>query len=403
MSDIIKIAAVFFSILLLLRLKWNIGYVLLSASALLALLYSMSFESILETLKITAADSVTIKLFFSLTLIRMLEMILREKQIMAKMTEASRSLLKKKRAVIISMPLLIGMLPSLGGAYFSAPMVDEATKGMKMSPEEKGFINYWFRHPWEFVLPLYPGILLAAALTNIELRSLMLANTPYAVLVFITGFALSMRSLGGSFAKQKNTENKPAINSTKEGLLSFLPVMLVLLCVIVFHIELQYTLAVIVPLLFAYYRSSLKDIWETFKYGFAKDVLLLIAGMMIFKFTMDRSGAVEQLSQYFTAQGIPVLPILIGLPFISGLLTGLTIGYVGSTFPLLISIAGGVHLNEITLAFAAGFVGVLLSPVHLCLVLTREYFKADMAGIYRRIIPGCAVIMAAALAEYFLL
>ncbi|MFO0751886.1 MAG: DUF401 family protein [Thermodesulfovibrionales bacterium] len=56
-----------------------------------------------------------------------------------------------------------------------------------------------------------------------------------------------------------------------------------------------------------------------------------------------------------------------------------------------------------TLAFASGFLGVLLSPVHLCLVLTREYFKADAWGIYKRIIPASLVIMAAAFVEYFVL
>jgi hypothetical protein len=72
--------------------------------------------------------------------------------------------------------MLIGMLPSLGGAYFSAPMVKEATSGIHMSQEEKAFINYWFRHPWEYILPLYPGILLASAVSNIPLYNLMKAN-----------------------------------------------------------------------------------------------------------------------------------------------------------------------------------------------------------------------------------
>jgi hypothetical protein len=87
----------------------------------------------------------------------------------------------------------------------------------------------------------------------------------------------------------------------------------------------------------------------------------------------------------------------------TGMLTGLTVGFVGSTFPLLISISGGAPLSNMTLAFAAGFIGVLLSPVHLCLVLTKEYFKADMWGIYKRMLPASAVIFAAALIEYTVL
>ena len=395
MLDILKIALVFTAILILLRLKWNIGYVLLIASGLLASLYLMPVSAIASTINSTVTDIVTIKLFFALTLIRSLEMVLREKEVMARMMEASRNILKRKKAVIISMPMLIGLLPSLGGAYFSAPMVDESTKGLKMSAEEKGFINYWFRHPWEYVSPLYPGILLASALTTIELRNLMLANMTYAVIIFATGFIFSMRGIRGKFVKNVKIE--------KKELWSFLPVSLILIMVMAFGIDLHYALGITIFLLFLFYKFSLKDIFRTFKYGFTLDVILLIFGAMLFKFTMENSGAVVQLSRYFTEKGIPLLPILFILPFISGLLTGLTVGFVGGTFPLILSLAGGAHLNQITFAFASGFVGVLLSPVHLCFVLTREYFKADVAGIYKKTIPGCAIIMAGALTVYFIL
>ncbi len=395
MLDILKIFIVFTAILIFLRLKWNIGYVLLVASGLLAILYLMPFPEILSTIESTVKDTVTIKLFFALTLIRILEMVLREKEVLARMMEASRTLLKRKKAVIISMPMLIGMLPSLGGAYFSAPMVDESTKGLKMSPEEKGFINYWFRHPWEYILPLYPGILLASAVTKIELRSLILANMTYAAVIFITGFLFSMRNINSQESRVETVDYRL--------MLSFLPVTLVLILVMAFHMELHYALGITILLLFIFYKFSPRDIFRTFKYGFAKDVIAIVFGTMLFKFTMENSGAVAHLSKYFAEKGIPLLPVLFILPFVSGILTGITVGFVGGTFPLLISIAGGAHLNAMTFAFAAGFVGVLLSPVHLCLVLTREYFKADMWGIYKKTIPGCAIIMAGALIMYFIL
>lgn len=402
MLDILKIAIVFTAILIFLRLKWNIGYVLLFASGLLAILYLMPIPTILSTIKSTVTDTVTIKLFFALTLIKSLELILREKQVLTKMMEASKSLLKRKKAVIISMPMLIGLLPSLGGAYFSAPMVDESTKGLRMSPEEKGFINYWFRHPWENILPLYPGILLASAITKIELQSLILANLTYAVLIFITGFIFSMKGVEGKFIKSSDLGVQSPEKKTKD-LWSFLPVLLILLMVMAMHIELHYALGFTILMLLVFYKFSPREAFRAIRHGFTLDVIVIVFGTMLFKFTMENSGAVAHLSQYFRDMGIPILPILFILPFISGILTGLTVGFVGSTFPLLLSLAGGSHINEITFAFASGFVGVLLSPVHLCFVLTREYFKADIAGIYKKTIPGCAIIMAGALAVYFIL
>ncbi len=416
MLDVVKITLVFIALLLLLRLKWNVGYVLLVASGLLAALYLMPFSLMASTVKSAVVDPVTIKLFFALTLIKVLELVLREKNVLARMTESTRALLKRRKAVIVSMPMLIGLLPSLGGAYFSAPMVDESTKGLQMSPEEKGFINYWFRHPWEYILPLYPGILLASAVTRIELRSLIFANVTYAVLICVTGFVFGMKNVKGKFSLEEQKFGSPEATERgsdsetsrppgfgARGLWSFLPVGLVLILVILLHVELHYALGLTILALFVFYRFGPKEIARTLKHGFTVDVIVLIFGTMLFKFTMENSGAVVNLSRYFTEKGIPLLPVLFVIPFVSGLLTGLTVGFVGSTFPLLISLGGGAHLDQISFAFVSGYTGVLLSPVHLCLVLTREYFKADVWGMYKRIIPSGIIILAAALTGYWVL
>jgi uncharacterized protein len=406
MSAIIKITLVLFLILFLIRKKLNIGYVLMIASSALFLLYGMDAPEIAATIKKTLFSSIAIKLLLALSLIRVLELILREKNILATMTSTAKILFRRRRAVIISMPLLIGMLPSLGGAYFSAPMVKEATSGIHMSREEKAFINYWFRHPWELILPLYPGILLASAVSNIPLYTLIKANMAYAIILLVTGFLFAMRGIERDV--QKATVNNSAANKVlrpvlKKELASFLPIMAVLLLVVFLHMELHYALlATIIPL-FIFYRYSAAEIFRALRHGFALEVVLLIFGMMLFKETLEMSGAVGNLSSFFIQQKIPLLPIICILPFTTGMLTGLTIGFVGSTFPLLINISGGAPLANITLAFAAGFIGVLLSPVHLCLILTREYFKADIWGMYKRILPASAVIFVAALIEYTVL
>jgi integral membrane protein (TIGR00529 family) len=395
MSDILKITAVFIIILILLRKKLNIGYVMLIASGVLAIFYLMSPLNVLSTIKAALSDKVTIKLAIALTLIRSFELILRENNVLSDMMNASKILLRRKKAVIVSMPMLIGLLPSVGGAYFSAPMVDESTKDMKMSQEEKAFINYWFRHPWEYILPLYPGILLASAISNIELRDLIVANTSYAVFIAITGFIFSMRGATGKFRRMEGV--------SKRGLLSFVPIAAVLLLVVIFHMELHYALLMAILVLFVVYRYKLKDIFRVFRHGLSLDVIVLILGIMIFKEMMESSGAVKNLSTFLTTTGVPFVPILFLLPFLTGILTGLTVGFVGSTFPLILSIAGTTSISIITFAFASGFIGVLLSPVHICLVLTREYFKADMWGVYKRIVPAGFIVFLVAIVEYLIL
>ncbi|MEW6571174.1 MAG: DUF401 family protein [Nitrospirota bacterium] len=395
MADFIKIIFVFFVILFLLRKRLNIGIVMSIAATLLFVLYRMPPRVILKTFEDTVVNKVTINLILALSFIRIFELILREHEILAKMMNTVKAIFRNRKIVTVSMPLLIGMLPSVGGAYFSAPMVAETTRDTNVSAEEKSFINYWFRHPWEYILPLYPGVLLASAIARMELYDLITVNLTYAGLMMITGFLFAMRDLTGILKTESQIIRK--------GLASFIPIFAVLLLVLAFHIELHFALGSVILFLLIFYKYSVRSAYKAFRHGFSIEVIILIAGVMLFKEAMENSGAVKNISRVFVEEGIPLFPVLFFLPFVTGILTGLTVGFVGSTFPLIISIAGKESLEMISFAFASGFLGVLLSPVHVCLILTREYFKADMWGIYKKMLPACVIIFLGAVVEYMIL
>jgi hypothetical protein len=51
----------------------------------------------------------------------------------------------------------------------------------------------------------------------------------------------------------------------------------------------------------------------------------------------------------------------------------------------------------VALAYTGGFLGVLLSPLHLCFSLTRDYFGADWGPNYRWLAPSVAAVAAVTL------
>lgn len=395
MIDILKITLVFIIIVFLLKRRWNLGLVMALSSVILAVFYMLKPQDFLGAFLKASTNVTTITLIIALILIRVFENIMRKKGIMQEMMDSFRGMVMDRRILMASMPALIGLLPSMGGALFSAPMVEEASKGIKITSEKKAFINYWFRHPWEFVLPLYPGLVLASAITTYSLRDLILVNLPYALCLIAGGIIWGLMSIKvqkGGFKK-----------ISRRGLLSFLPLVLILLMVIVFHLDLSISIGTVIIGLFIVLRYSFKNIFQAFKEGFSWEIVVIILGVMAFKAVMESSGAVTNISTFFSEEGIPILPVLFVIPFISGLLTGLTIGFVGSTFPIILGLENAQNIGAISFAFASGYVGVLLSPVHLCLVLTREYFKANMAGIYNRIIKAGILILLAAVIGYFIL
>ena len=395
MIDILKVSLIFVFIVFLLRRKINIGYALIAGSLLFFILYPFHLKKTGISLFNALISHTSINLYLSLTLIKSFEYSLRQTGLMQKMTEASQSLLGNKKLSIISMPLVMGMLPSLGGAYLSAPMVDSATKNLNMAKEEKAFINYWYRHPWELILPLYPGIVLASAVSGVHLRELIILNLPAAMILFLAGFVLSMRNV-----KDKNQLSTS--NRNFKSLYSFIPIILVLFPVIAFKIDLYISFIFNIILLCLYYRKSFKEILSIIKHGFTSDIFYLVIGVIIFKEMLQVSGAVDGIARAITQSGIPYLIVFTILPLFVGLITGITIGYVGSTFPLIMTLKQTLPY-EISIAFVAGYLGVLISPLHLCLILTKEYFKANIIGMYRKIIPGCCIILCIALIEFVIL
>ncbi len=365
------------------------------SSVILAFLYLLKPLGFLKAFLQASTDKTTITLVVALTLIRVFENIMRKNGIMQEMMESFKGMVMDRRILMASMPALIGLLPSMGGALFSAPMVEEASKGTEMTRDKKAFVNYMFRHPWEFISPLYPGIILASAITAHSLRNLILVNFPYAICLITGGAVWGLTGLG----VQKEGFKK----ISKSGFLSFLPLLLILLMVMVFHLDLSVSIGAVVIGLFIIFRYPFKNIFQSFKEGFSWEIVVIILGVMTFKAVLSSSGAVSNISTFFSKEGIPILPVLFFLPFITGLLTGLTIGFVGSTFPIILGLENAHYISAISFAFASGYVGVLLSPVHLCLVLTRKYFNATMKGIYSKTIKACILIMLIALIEYFIL
>jgi integral membrane protein (TIGR00529 family) len=392
MTDILKIIIVFIIIIILLKKRWNLGLVMALSSVILAALYMLKPQDFLAALLSAFTSKTTITLIIALTLIRIFENIMRTKNIMKNMMDSFRGIVTDRRILMASMPALIGLLPSMGGALFSAPMVDETSRGIKITPEKKAFINYVFRHPWEFISPLYPGLILASAITMISLRDLILFNLPYAFCLISGGIVWGLR---GIVVQKQGFKRIPA-----NGLLSFIPLLLILVAVILFRLDLSISIAIVIIGLFIFLRYSLKDMIQTLREGFSVEIVIIILGVMSFKAVMDTSGAVENISAFVSQSGVPVLAVFFIIPFLTGLLTGLTVGFVGSTFPIIAGLDNAQDISAISFAFASGYVGVLLSPVHLCLVLTREYFKADMADIYKMLIRTCIVILLAALAWY---
>jgi len=378
-TALLKIGAAFALIVFLLRLHWNLGLVMLLGAVFLGSLSLIGPVQQAQVVIAACIDPVTINLVTGLVFIMVLENIIRKRGVLKRMMEAVVNVARDRRIAMAVLPGVIGLLPSAGGAAFSAPMVQEAAADADMRPEHKAFVNYWFRHIWEYISPLYPGIVLAAAVTKTPITRLLRSQLPLPIAVIVVGALLGFRGTG-----VQTIAGKRDWNEFKALFVTLLPITVPIILVVVFKLPLAIAMASIVIAMFLFYRYTKSELWITLRESVSLNVTLMVVGIMVFKGMLDASGAIEVLPALFRQSGLPTGVVLFALPFIVGLVTGLTVGFVGATFPIITAMMGGhPDPGAVTFAFASGFAGVMLSPTHLCLLLTVRYFKADMAGTYR--------------------
>jgi len=126
-------------------------------------------------------------------------------------------------------------------------------------------------------------------------------------------------------------------------------------------------------------------------------VVPIVAGAMVFRLVLETTGAVTTMSAGLASLNVPVALVVFLAPFAAGLLTGLLTAAFAIGFPIGLSLVGPdpVAAGYGLVAFAGGLAGILMSPMHLCLALTRDYFRAEWGGIYRRIVPAIGLMIIA--------
>ncbi|MCK5526249.1 MAG: DUF401 family protein [Candidatus Latescibacteria bacterium] len=397
MIEALKVLLAFSLIIVLLRIKWPLGTSMLVGAAVLALLYGQGPSGLAEIGRLTLSDRLTIELIVILTLITAFSAVLRESGTLDRLTSSLKQLAHSTRLVAAGLPALIGLLPMPGGALFSAPMVDSAFEGIPLSAERKSFINHWFRHIWEYCWPLYPGVILTVELTGYELGRFILYQLPLTAVAIIAGTWASLRHIPAPVtAHQAETHDHPI----RQGFVSFLPILVVIVLSIGLGLHLIIAFLIGIALSLWMGRNHFEHpIRSVLLKSLSLNTVVLIVGIMAFKQTLESTGVIGSMADTFARYGIPPFPLFIIIPFLVGLVSGLTIAPVGVAFPIIFPLIDltGNGIGYVVLAYASGFAGVILSPVHLCLILTREYFHAEMGGIYRLLwLPTAALIVAGA-------
>ncbi len=413
----IRVLAVFALILVTIK-RLSLGSSFALGAALLGLFFGMTPADLVLSMARALVHPKTLALSVVVSLILILSRSMEATGRMDRLLEGFKGLVASPFLNLAIFPALIGLLPMPGGAVFSAPMVKNIGHNRGLNQDQLSFLNYWFRHIWEYWWPLYPGVLLATTLAARNLWSyvwLMLPLTPVAI---AAGRFLIRRADITEHSRQPRQASRPGPAPFVRELAPIAIVIVggltagFLLSPLAAGIakELGLILALVVAIGLVWHTGKLTGA-RRLKMAANKKLLgmyFMVSAVLIFQAILQDSTAVNQISAELIRWHIPLVPVCIILPMLVGVVSGITIAFVGTTFPVIFALlgAGGQqeHFNAfLMLAMTSGFAGVLVSPLHLCLLLSNAFFRASHAAVFRLIVPAAAILLAAALVYFAIL
>jgi hypothetical protein len=445
---LLKVASVFTLMIVLLRLKLPLGAVLVLATGVLLALFGNIAETLRDAYFNAEFLGKTVRLTVTILMLNTLGQAFAATGDMNRLIVSLEHVLRDSRAALAIIPGFIGFLPMPGGAMLSAPAVDEVGDRIGLPAADRVVINHWLRHVWEYVSPLYPGVILVIGFEwlHVSYAAVVVILCPMTVLSIFVGVVLFILPLGRKSVEIDGTRHHG--HNLRDFARALWPVAAVTGIAAVFGEEwIMPTLAPVVVLLAlqggllrtrkdallavllivgfavpaagaAVTGDTLWNVWlaaptaalvaivwtrkagplaGACRRGFTWMMGTTLLGVCIFKAAVEPSGAAGEVGRALASLGLHPFALVFALPFIVGLLAGATMVYVGTTLPLL-GAAGLITAGPtLMLAYAAGFMGVMMAPVHPCLALTIEYFRAPIGAVYRKLIPAVVLICAAAI------
>jgi hypothetical protein len=337
-----------------------------------------------------------------MTLIYILAKLMQETGAIKKIIESLRPIFSKG-GILGVIPALYGLMPVPGGALFSAPMIDEEGERYKLNNSQKNYLNIWFRHIWFPIYPISSAMILICSFefSNIEISTLIIINIPAFLSSIIIGLLLLKRFLKNNhfIIEEKH------INKDLSGLKFLLPPIIPLLTyVVLWFFDIPQTRTFLFGtimslfLLFFLLKITSKEFLSLVKKSLTFKLALAIFGIMIFRQMILVSQADILIANLIKSSNIPIISMVVLIPLLLGILTGYNLGAIAFSYPIVqpffIQPTDSITIIGMTsLIFISSLIGYLISPIHLCNVLSSDYLKTDTTRMYKWFIPSVIIML----------
>ncbi|WP_293735422.1 DUF401 family protein [uncultured Phascolarctobacterium sp.] len=381
-------------IILMLRRHIPIGPCMLTGGLFIWLMKTPELHYLTQAFTETLSLPRTYDIIFALYFVMCLEIELRTSGALAGMVHALQRIFSSNRVTLAVMPAFLGLLPSLGGARFSAPIVEEASKGLGLTSDHQSAINFWFRHIFEFSSPIIPGMIMACNIAGVAYSEFIMHLCWLTVLMFSVGWFVLIRPIKADSIKENAVSQAADEQGWQDLWLSLSPVVLTFVLVVFFNMNASVGMGVVTAGLFIVLHFTKREVSLKEVVVGAIDMKMFFNVLCILYFIqiLTVTQVLQEIVTAFQSSPLPVPVIIACVSFIIGVLTGMSQGHVAIIMPIIAAMQTG-SLNLAGVAMAFGVAGQMLTPTHMCLVVTVDYFKANFFKTLKPVLIGEVMLL----------
>ena len=397
MNDLVSLAALLISfsvIIVLVARRKNFGLSMILGALLLGLLAKPT--EIPSILYETVTDWQVLTLVAIVIFIKIFATVLQDTgQIPLVIDHLRRAI--PQRGMLAAIPFIFGLLPIPGGALLSAPMVDDQGKKLQVDEEGRTFINLWFRHIGFLVFPLSTALVVMSQVSEVSINRLIIVQAPIFLVAVVVGALYILRLSQKKPAEP--AEDRYLSGIIAETVVNFLPLVVTVIMAFtlaeIVHLNVALLVALPTGILLSLLLYTGDGRGAMLKKGFSPLLGLAIFGIMLYRDMAFASGVTDVVAGYLEGSAASALVVIPVLSFTIGFLTAHNMAAIPLVYSMVASMIGG-DIGLISLLYVSSFMGYLISPLHLCVVVSYEYFKPRFVKLYRLMLPPAVLVTAIA-------
>jgi len=339
-----------------------------------------------------------LSILVSLYLITLLQRILDKRQQIQLAQQDLNGLFHNRRINAAGSALFIGLLPSAAAMLLCSDIFKNATDGY-LQPDEQAFATSWIRHIPESSIPTYAGVLLMLGVSGVSVTEFL----PVMILPVIVLLALSWFFALRKIPKDPGTPKSEHKLQDAVNLCKHLWTLL-LIVVLVFLLKLSIVEALVITLLLALpiYRIPLGDLPRMLVSAFDKKLLISSFAVLVLKNFITYTGVLPSLPDAMAALPIPPYIIFFILFFLGSFISGST-SIIAIGGALAFAAVPGPAVPLIMLLMCSCHAASQISPTHVCVVVTADYFRVPFGAMVKKTMPSVVLFCLFSLVYYNLL